>query len=676
MNEFITACPRNCYSTCSFRVQVEDNIIKRILPFVQNLATPEGPCIKGLSYIERSRSEKRILHPLLKTGPSSWKQIPIDEALEIASEKLIQIKEKYGSKSILWYKGSGKSGLINDSATAFWKYFGGVTTTYGNLCWPAGLEAVRMTLGSVMHNVPWDIANAKTVVVWGKNPAETNIQEMAFIEKARSSGGRIIVIDPRRTHTADKADLLYMPVPGTDAALALSIASVLIEEHMTDDQFITKNVAGFEEFRNSSLISPEIAEKICGIPAHEIRRLASLIGMGAPVTFIPGYGLQRYTNGGQTVRAVLSLAAITGNIGKPGAGFNYANLQSYVFDKVKEPVSYYPDPVKDHPFRRTIPMAKLGKAILETKDPEIKAIWVERGNPLLQSPDSSSVIKAFSGSEFTVVAEQFMTDTAKAADLVLPAIDIFEQPDIISSYWSPYIQFKPAVLEPSGECMAESDIYYHLSILMGLAIPEDQIPKPGNKNAELWLEDRIHGYSGLTLADLRNGPVLAPGLKEIAYHDLVFETPSGKIELFSQRIRDMWGSSPFPVYTPIKENAGEGLYPLIFISPNTSPRIHSQFGNLDVIKLNSEPPAAEISPADAEARGIKSGDKVRLYNEKGSITSTARVTGRLTRGIVVLHNGIWMEEGGGSNTLTAPEETDMGHGAAFHGKRIEIEKVI
>jgi anaerobic selenocysteine-containing dehydrogenase len=170
--------------------------------------------------------------------------------------------------------------------------------------------------------------------------------------------------------------------------------------------------------------------------------------------------LQRYPNGGQTVRAILSLAIITGNIGKKGSGFNYANLQSYIFDKVKEPVSYYPDKEKDQPFRRTISMAKLGSDILTARDPEIEAIWVERGNPLLQSPDTSNVMKAFSKSGFTVVVEQFMTDTAIHADLILPAIDIFEQSDIIGSYWSPYVQFRPKILEPAGESMAESEIYY------------------------------------------------------------------------------------------------------------------------------------------------------------------------------------------------------------------------
>ncbi len=209
MQEFITACPRNCYSTCSFRVQVENDRIIRILPYSGNLATPEGPCIKGLSYIERTHSPERIMNPMVRMSTGKFEKISANEALDIVSDKLGSIREKWGSLSILWYRGSGMSGLTNEIGHSFWKAFGGTTLTYGNLCWPAGLEAVRLTLGSVKHNVPWDLENAKTIIIWGKNPAETNIQEIAFIAGAREKGCRVIVIDPLRTATADKADMLY-----------------------------------------------------------------------------------------------------------------------------------------------------------------------------------------------------------------------------------------------------------------------------------------------------------------------------------------------------------------------------------------------------------------------------------------------------------------------------------
>ncbi|HLN56727.1 MAG TPA: molybdopterin-dependent oxidoreductase [Bacteroidales bacterium] len=670
--EFITACPRNCYSTCTFRVRVEDKRISKILPYSDNLATPEGPCIKGLSYIERTYSPDRIIYPLRKDSSGKFSRISTDEALEIASSELLRIREKYGAHSILWYKGSGMSGLTNEIGSEFWKAFGGATTTYGNLCWPAGLEAVRLTLGSVKHNVPWDLVNARTIIIWGKNPAETNVQEIAFIAEAREKGCRIIVIDPLRTPSADKAVIFFSPRPGTDAALALAIAKILIDENLVDSEFIGKYVYGYEAFRNSLRITPSMAATITGIPEEQIIRLAFIIGNGAPLTIIPGYGLQRHLNGGQTIRSILSLAIITGNLGKTGTGFNYANLQSYIYDDPKEPVSYYPDPAKDTPFRRTISMAKAGRDMLKVPDSGLKAAWVERGNPLLQLPDSQNVKKAFRKMEFRVVVEQFMTDTALEADIILPAKDIFEQSDIVGSYWSPYVQFKPKIIDSPGEVMPESEIWFHMARKSGFDISTDKIPLPGNSNIEIWLEKRIDGFSDLKLDDLRRGPVLAPGLQQIAYSDFKFETPSGKIELSSVSAAEMWGVSELPEYVPldtIKED-----FPLTLLTPNAANRIHSQFGNLKVIRESTPFAAMLISVSDAAERSINDGDKIRIFNENGSIVSAAEVSGRLPSGIVVLPNGIWTSEGGGGNDLTAGLETDMGYGAAFHDARVQVEK--
>jgi anaerobic selenocysteine-containing dehydrogenase len=675
MEEFLTACPRNCYSTCSFKVQVENNKIRRILPYSGNLATPEGPCIKGLSYIERQHSPERIIYPLLKNTNGSFSRITMQEAFEIISKRLNELKSKYGAHSILWYKGSGMSGLTNEIGSAFWKAYGGATTTYGNLCWPAGLEAVRLTLGSVKHNVPWDLENANTIVIWGKNPAETNIQEMAFIARAREKGCKVIVIDPVRTPTADKADFLFMPKSGTDAALALAVARIIIDENLIDTQFISKHVKGYDEFCNSLVITPSEAENITGIPVKNIHELALIIAKGGPVTFLPGYGLQRHLNGGQTVRAILSLAIITGNLGKPGAGFNFANLQSYIYDDVKEPLSYYPDPKEDLPFRRTISMAKLGMDLLKTANPGLKAAWIERGNPVLQSPDTANIKRAFSAMEFKVVIDQFMTDTAEMADIILPAKDMFEQSDIIGSYWSPYVQFKPGILDSPGEVMAESEIYFHLAEKLNLNIEKSKIPEPGNENIEEWLSNRIAGYSDLGLPDLKKGPVLAPGLQQIAWEDLKFDTPSGKIELYSEEARKLWDISELPEYVAIADESENGKYPLVILTPNAGNRIHSQFGNLKVIKETAPEPAVLISKADAIKRKISTGNIVRVFNGNGSILSTARVSARITSGTAVLPNGIWLNEGGGANFLIAGRETDIGFGAAFHDNMVEIENI-
>ncbi len=312
--------------------------------------------------------------------------------------------------------------------------------------------------------------NAKLIVMWGKNAAETNIQQMIPVEKSIEKGGKLIVIDPRRTPTADKAHLLLQPVPGTDAFLALALANIIIENNWHDSDFIQKYVLGFDKFRKHiEKYTVEEAENITHIPAQFIYSLAEDIAKTKPLTIIPGYGMQRFTNGGQTIRTLLALQIITGNIGKPGACFHYGNLQSYIFDVVKEPLSYYPPEKPDGIFRRSVSVAKLGVDILAQKDPEIKMIWVERGNHVTQNPDTNSVLKAFRKAEFKVVAEHFLTDTAKEADIILPAKNMFEQSDIVGSYWNPYVQYKPKVVEPAGEVKPETEIYYLLAQQLGIS---------------------------------------------------------------------------------------------------------------------------------------------------------------------------------------------------------------
>ncbi|MFZ2286928.1 MAG: molybdopterin-dependent oxidoreductase [Bacteroidales bacterium] len=674
MKEFVTVCPRNCYSTCTFRVFTREGRVVRILPYEGNLATPEGPCIKGLSYLEREYSPERIIYPLRRQPDGTFSRIGTDEALALIAGKLTEARENNGPHSVLFYKGSGNSGLSNDIAGNFWNLFGGATTTYGNLCWPAGLEAVRLTLGEVKHNVPWDLANASLIILWGKNSAETNVQEMIQIDRARKDGAKVVVIDPRRTLTADKADILLRPRPGTDAALALAIAKVIIDRKLFSKEFVNLHVSGFDKFAASLEITPDKAHDITGIPASDIVRLAIMAASAERLTIVAGYGLQRYTNGGQTIRSILSIPVITGMIGKPGCGFNFANLQSYIFDDVKEPLSYYPDPEADKPFRRAISMARFGPDFFALKDPGIEVAWIERGNPVTQLPGSSEVIRALRSVPFRVVVEQFMTDTAAMADIILPAKGIFEQADVVSSYWNPYVQYKPCVTGLPGEVLPESEIYRRLADMMGMETGAGSgIPAAGEYDS--WLADRIGHTPGFSPGELREKPVIPDQNEDPAYSGGKFSTPSGKIELWSETAVKLWGVKPLPTYEP-PDDFGESHLPFRLMTPNIASRIHSQFGNLEVVKSVIDEPAWEISLADARSLRLRSGDTIRVFNSRGDVTGTVRVTARARDGSIVFPNGIWLAEGGGVNRLIAPAETDMGHGAAFHNTRVGIEKVL
>ncbi len=340
MSVYTTACPRNCYSTCGMRVHVEDGVIRRIEPHPGNRATPEGVCLKGLSYVERVRSPDRILTPLRRTAAGDFKPVGWGAALDEIAERLIALRDETGPQSLLYYAASGTKGILNGVGLDFWRLFGGCTTTYGDLCWPAGLEATRLTLGDNRNSVPWDIARARLILMWGKNAAETNIHQMPFIQEAREAGGRLVVIDPRRTESTESADMWIRPRPGTDGALAMALAGEIIRTGSVDHDFIRESVAGFPEFSAlASECSPEWASDITDVAADEIRRLATWIGDSRPMTITAGYGMQRYTNAGQTMRAILALLAITGNFGRPGAGWVYANLQSHIFDEVRDPLA-------------------------------------------------------------------------------------------------------------------------------------------------------------------------------------------------------------------------------------------------------------------------------------------------------------------------------------------------
>ncbi|OFX27212.1 MAG: hypothetical protein A2041_02215 [Bacteroidetes bacterium GWA2_31_9b] len=657
----------------------DDGKVINIDPQPLNRATPEGICLKGLSYVERVNSPERILHPLKKIN-GDFIQISWEEALTEISEKLGYYKKNFSPQSVLFYYASGMSGLLNSVSINFWRMYGGATTVYGNLCWPAGLEASRLTFGENKHNVPWDLENAKLIVVWGKNPAESNIQQMIPIEKAQSKGAKLIYIDPRRTASSERADLLIQPAPGTDGILALAVAKILIENNQVDHEFIDKYVLGFDAFKESVLkIDIEEASKECGVSIEFIQKLAQNIGTIKPMTLIPGYGMQRYTNGGQTTRCLMALSIITGNIGKSGACWHYADLQSDIFSNVKEPLNYFPPEKPDGIFRREIATARLGEDMLGLSNPELKMAWVERGNPVTQNPDSNKVKEAFRKLEFSVVVEQFMTDTAREADIILPAKTMFEQSDIISSYWNPYVQLRQKVIEPMGEIKPETEIYYLLAKKMGFDDSEivKNIPYPSDEAIENWLSEKLKPFPSITLEKLKLGPILTPSLQEIAFSDYIFKTPSGKIELYSETAQTNWGVNPLPSYEKTvegKQNSDQ-KYPFNLMSPNTKNRIHSQFGNLESIKAIDPEPFATINSGDAFKKGIQNNDRIRVFNDRGELTIKARTDASLRPGNIVIINGYWHQEGSCPNSLSKGRETDMGHGSAFHDNRVDYEKL-
>ncbi len=682
MSVHTTACPRNCYSTCGMKVHVEDGQIRRIEPHPGNRATPEGVCLKGLSYVERVRSPDRILHPLRRTRSGTFEPVGWEDALAEIAYQLERVRQTFGPRSLLYYAGSGTKGLLNGCGMEFWRLFGGCTTTYGDLCWPAGLEATRLTLGDNRHSAPWDVARARLMLMWGKNAAETNIHQMPFIQEACEAGGRLVVIDPRRTESVEKADLWLRPRPGSDGALALALCGEVIRSGGVDTAFVAEHVHGYDEFSRLALEHDvEWAAEICEVPADRIRELAGWILAYRPMTITAGYGMQRYTNSGQTVRAILGLLAITGNLGRPGAGWVYANLQSHVFDEVRDPVACYPPAEPDGVVRVSVSTARLGRDMLDQTEPPIRMAWVERGNPVTQNPDTNVVLEALRSLDYRVVIDQFLTDTAREADMVLPAKSMFEQTDVIGAYWHPYVQLRQKVLDPPGEVKPETEIYRLLASRLGIPLSDldGRIPGPSDEEVEAFLETRLAPHEGLSLERLKEGPVLPASHEEVAFSGGRFATPSGRVELESDEAAARWGVDRLPRYAEPAESArragASNRYPLYLMTPNTKNRIHSQFGNLAMIRRVDPGPAVHVHPVDAALRGIDEAAYVRVFNARGEFRLPARLDPGLKPGCVSVTNGWWIPEGGTVNFCSPGRETDMGHGAAFHDTLVDVEVV-
>jgi anaerobic selenocysteine-containing dehydrogenase len=420
--------------------------------------------------------------------------------------------------------------------------------------------------------------------------------------------------------------------------------------------------------------------EITDVPVESIVHLAEDIGTIFPVTITCGYGMQRFTNGGQSVRGILSLLALTGNFGKAGAGWVYANLLSHIFQQTKDPLAFFPDENPDKKVRMGASIARLGHDILALKDPPVKIIWVERGNPVAQVPETPSVLQAFRKMDFCVVVDQFMTDTAREADVVLPAKSMFEQTDLINAYWHDYIQLLQKIIDPPGEVLPETEIYRRLAVQLGFREDDIRIRIPGPGEAEIidYLKKKLEPFPELTIDKLMEGPLLSPFSEEIAWEDLRFPTPSGKIELFSAEASERWGVDSLPAYSePVESPRLEGRkkFPLCLLTPNTKNTIHSQFGNLEVIRDIAPDPEVMVNPKDAVDRGIAQGDLVRVFNERGELFLKAAFDFGIKPGCVVIYNGWWRESGAGVNMLSLGRETDMAHGAAFHDTTVEILKV-
>ena len=325
-----TVCPRNCYCTCGMLVTVDEGRVVRIEGDPENPATEGTVCLKGLAYAERQTHPDRLTSPLRRNRRGRYDPISWEDALGEIVQGLERIREESGPRAVLYYEGSGSHGALSGLAEAFWRPFGGPTRAHGDLCWPAGLEATRLTYGANLHNHPGLTRESRFILLWGHNPAETNVHQWRLILEAQDRGARIAVVDPRSTDTTDAADLHLKPRPGTDGALALGLGHLILEERLEDQAYLERHALGLEAYRERvRAFPPERVGEITGLEVEAIRELARGYATTRPALLVAGFGLQRHHHAGQAMRAAALLPALTGNVGIPGGGWQYANLASH-----------------------------------------------------------------------------------------------------------------------------------------------------------------------------------------------------------------------------------------------------------------------------------------------------------------------------------------------------------
>jgi anaerobic selenocysteine-containing dehydrogenase/Fe-S-cluster-containing dehydrogenase component len=711
-----TVCPRNCYCTCGMVVTLEGGRITRIEGDPENSATAGHVCLKGISYARRVTTSDRLLHPMKRKVDGSFARVSWDEALADIASRLDCLRREHGPESVLYYDASGSHGALGRLAMAFWHQFGGCTLTYGDLCWPAGLEATRLTYGANLHNHPRLTADSRFILLWGHNPAETNVHQMRWIHEAQERGATVALIDPRSTDTSDAADIHLQPRPGTDAALALGMARVIVDGGLHDTAFLERHAVGVERYLDRLQEYPLArVAAITGLHELDIARLAVEYARAKPALLIAGFGLQRHHHAGQAMRAVSLLAALTGNIGVAGGGWQYANLASHCLKDVPLP----PEPPR---VRRAAPVSRLGPALAELDAPRIAGAWVEKGNPVSQNPRSGLVREAFERLDLLVVVDQFMTDTARLAHYVLPAKTMFEEEDLVTAYWHPYLQRRAKLWDPPGEVKTETEIWRLLSERLGA--DTRYFPQGDAETRELLMrmlpdfaasEATLKGCPTVSAesvgrpfrvasdtADtvgrpfrvaesvgqpfrvasdlfdrLSRRPVDPSGAGDIAFADLNFPTPSGKIEFASEEAARLWGVDPVPDYVPLAEGHDSPLaarFPLQLLSCKTRDRIHSQFGNLDWVRDVERPHRLDMHPSDAEARGLAEGDVAVVWNDRGRIALDVQLDDGLRPGVVHVLEGRCHEGDPDINQLTDAGVTDINHGATFYECLVEVAR--
>lgn len=714
-----TACCSHCGAMCVLKAHVKDGIITRF-------ETDDGEepqlraCARGRAYRQRVYDPNRLLHPLKRTGArgeGKFEKISWDEALDKVTGELKRVKDAYGPSATAFVWGGGDINQIHNS-----RHFhhllclnGGYTRLWGVPSFQAGIYAIQATYGIYRTaNAREDLLNSRFILAWGVNPASTVLGSNTgwYLAQAREKGIKVVAVDPQYTNSVATLADQWIPIyPGTDSAMLIAMGYVIIKNNLYDKSFLDKYTVGFDMFKNYVLgnedgeaKTPAWAEKITGVPAATIEALAKEYATNKPAALLCGIAPGRTAYGEQYHRAASLLAAMTGNVGIHGgdaAGRTYEGASWFPYkmgygmvfrpEDGKNPMEVFSSDGRMSVYVASgVHYATLPEAIMKGKAggfPDIKLAFIQNKNYVNQYPNINKIVEALQKLEFIVALEQVMTPTARYADIILPTSTFLERNDIDLGLGTPAYGYVNKAIEPLGESKSQLEIARALATRMGFKDlgdeTEDELLRKEVARSEIPDYDKFKKEGVYKIKTPKPHIAFEKQIEDPAANP--FSTPSGKIEIYAKG----WAEKndpkvpPVPQYVETWESRNDPLakkYPLQMITSHFKRRTHGQYENVPWLR-ELEPQAVTLSTADAKARGIRDGDTVRVFNDRGTVAVRARVTERIMPGVVDLPQGAWyapdkngVDWGGNPNTLTK-EQTSPGGGYAFNTCLVQVEKL-
>jgi anaerobic selenocysteine-containing dehydrogenase len=657
-----TVCPLDCPDSCSLDVRLQDGRVTSIDGSSLNPVTDGYICAKVRRYPERVYGPDRLLHPAVRKGPKGlalFERVSWDDALRRIADRMRDTAERWGGESILPYSYGGSNGLLTQDtsdATLFRRL--GASRLARTVCAAATGAANGAMYGKMASVTYLDFQDARLIVVWGANPSASGIHLVPHIREAQRRGARLIVIDPRTTQLARHADIHLQIRPGTDLPVALAIHRHLFETGGADSEFLSAYTRGADRLRAKARTwTFERAAAEADVPAHVIEAVANMYASTSPAVIRCGWGQERNRNGGNATLAILALPAVAGKFGVRGGGYAMSNTSAWGITRNWVPA--------DEPRTRVINMNQLGRALTEYDDPPVHMLFIYNSNAAVTSPDQVRVLRGLERDDlFTVVFDQVMTDTARYADVLLPATTFLEGYDLARGYGPISLRLGQPVIERVAESRPNADVFSEL-------LERLDLKKAGEPSGEL--EEMLDVIGHLPQAigeDLREIGAATPpfGGRPIQFRDVWPMTHDGKADLYPEVLD---AEAPAGLYG-YQADPATPAFPLALISPASERTITSTL---------SELPRPEVRllmhPDDAAARGLADGEAVRVYNDLGEVTCNLQVGAWIRTGTVLLPKGLWRKHtanGFTANALAPDTLTDLGGGACFNDARVQVER--